>query len=80
MSLEIFEGIIESVIGESIESIRNRPLEPRKDLESGKFGIPPRLAVPIYNSKTCKYTNNFREIFPDTSSYYDDAMKRLSKL
>lgn len=79
-SSELFEENIEEALGETIESIRARPLDPRTDLNAGRFGNPPKLDVPVWNSKTGRYTDNLREVFPDPNIAYEEALKIIDSL
>jgi hypothetical protein len=73
-SSKLFERTIEDALGESIEEIQARPLDPRAEMNAGKFGNPPQLAVGIYNFKTKKYTKNLRDVFPDPEKAYRKAI------
>ena len=74
-SSKLFERNIEDALGVPIEEIQARPLDPRAEMDDGKFGNPPQLAVGMYDSKTKKYTKNLRAVFPNAEKTYQESIK-----
>ncbi|MEK6859579.1 MAG: hypothetical protein AABX54_02075 [Nanoarchaeota archaeon] len=75
MGNDSFERNIERALGEPIETTRARPIDVVADINAGRFGNPPQLAVGVYDQRTGKYTNNLRQVFPNPNQILDEALR-----